>query len=93
MCTTRRQDSSPNTPETARVSCPACDTATAVLEPMTFLDPHGIERLDGSLWRCSAGRHSFAAAADGLRLISADGRIVRGGQVFPPAPSDGRAAS
>lgn len=93
MCTTHRQDSPQDSQGTARVTCPACDTADAVLEPMTFLDPHGVERLDGSLWRCSAGRHSFAAAADGLRLISADGRIVRGGQVFPPAPSDGGTAS
>jgi hypothetical protein len=93
MCTLRKEDMVPNAPGTARSVCPACGTPEAVLQPMTFLDPHGVERRDDSLWRCSAGRHSFAAVADGLRLISADGRIVRGGQVFPGAASGGCAVS
>lgn len=49
---------------------------------MHFLDPHGQERFDQDIYECSAKRHTYVIAEDGLRIIAADGKRCRERKVF-----------
>lgn len=52
---------------------------------MRFLDPHGVERVDPEVYECSAKRHVFAQADQGVRLLAADGVRPKERQVYVAA--------
>lgn len=62
--------------------CPACASNESTVDYMRFLDPHGAERIDQEVFECSARRHTFVLAEDGLRLLAADGKRCRERKVF-----------
>jgi hypothetical protein len=70
----------------AGVQCPECQAAS-LLDYMRFLDPHGVERVDAEVFECAAGRHTYAALPDGVRLLASDGQrpSERKAYAFSPA--------
>lgn len=61
--------------EVVGVACPVCADGTRI-GLMSFLDPHGVLRVDEALFECEARRHTYVRSGPGYRLVTADGRRV-----------------
>lgn len=76
MCTPGQSTETTNLPALVGVACPLCGEPSQ-LTAMKFSDPHGLYRVDPSLYECAAGRHTFVVSPETVQLLSADGVLVR----------------